>query len=94
MIVALDSAIYDNGKYCGQSLTITNTATGATAQAVVADECPTCDSSHSLDMSQALFEALDGSLANGEFDSEYSVLIESNLSIDALVFLVKWYFNN
>lgn len=44
-------------------MTITNTQNGKTAQAFVADECPTCDYG-SLDMSPALF----GALNNGNYD--------------------------
>lgn len=46
------------------ALTITNTATGATAQAVVADACPGCATYHSLDLSTGLFQAL-GNLDQG-----------------------------
>ncbi|GJE87161.1 hypothetical protein PsYK624_032440 [Phanerochaete sordida] len=57
-VVALDSAIYDNGKWCGKSITITNLANGKTVQATVADECPTCDDKYSVDMSQGAFDAI------------------------------------
>lgn len=67
-IVALQVDMYGNtgqqSQYCGRSLTITNTATGATAQAVVADACPGCATYHSLDLSTGLFQAL-GSLDQG-----------------------------
>ncbi|KAK9893331.1 hypothetical protein P389DRAFT_19677 [Cystobasidium minutum MCA 4210] len=67
-IVALQQDMYGNlgqqSQYCGRSLTITNTATGATAQAVVADACPGCATYHSLDLSTGLFQAL-GNLDQG-----------------------------
>ncbi|KAI0683695.1 RlpA-like double-psi beta-barrel-protein domain-containing protein-containing protein [Cytidiella melzeri] len=66
MIVALDSAIYNNGENCGRSLTITNESNGKSQKAVVADECPTCVSAYSVDFSEALFEALAGDLGIGE----------------------------
>lgn len=55
-IVALDSAIYDNGAYCGKSLTIWGN--GKSVTATVADECPTCASAYSIDLSVAAFTAL------------------------------------
>ncbi|GAA5912669.1 hypothetical protein JCM5296_006050 [Sporobolomyces johnsonii] len=55
-IVALDSAMYGSGEYCGKSLTIYGNGNSVTA--TVADECPSCASSGSLDLSLAAFEAL------------------------------------
>jgi hypothetical protein len=58
-IVALDSRIYGTywkSGYCGKSIVITEKSTGKTATATVADECPTCDSDGSIDMSVALFK--------------------------------------
>lgn len=52
-IVALNSAQYGNGQYCGKSLVISYG--GNTATATVMDECPGC-SWGSLDLSQGLFE--------------------------------------
>jgi len=57
-IVALDSALYSGGKYCGKTVTITNTANGKTVTAAVADECPTCVSRGSIDMSHATFDSI------------------------------------
>lgn len=37
-IIAIDSAMYDNGGNCGRSITITRTDNGATVTATVADE--------------------------------------------------------
>lgn len=52
-IVALNSAQYGSGEYCGKALVIS--FGGKTATAVVMDECPGC-SWGSLDCSQGLFE--------------------------------------
>ncbi|GAA5893136.1 hypothetical protein JCM5296_003081 [Sporobolomyces johnsonii] len=61
-IVALDSRLYGNtnavSKYCGKSLTITNTANGQSVVATVADACPTCASKYSLDLSTGAFEQI------------------------------------
>ncbi|KAK4685746.1 hypothetical protein P7C73_g4391, partial [Tremellales sp. Uapishka_1] len=76
MIVALNSAIYEenSGSNCGQGVWITNKATGATAYAVVTDECPTCDSG-SLDMSPSLFSALsNGNMDEGVFPISWHFL--------------------
>lgn len=68
-VIALDSAIYGGGKFCGKTVQLINVATGATTQATVADECPTCESADSIDLSQGAFNALTGSnLGLGEFD--------------------------
>jgi len=56
-IVAMDSAIF-NLDLCGKRVEITNLANGKTVTATVADECPTCDNSKSIDMSVATFEAI------------------------------------
>jgi hypothetical protein len=52
-----DSAIF-NLDLCGKRVEITNLANGKTVTATVADECPTCDNSKSIDMSVATFEAI------------------------------------
>jgi len=56
-LVALDSAMYSQS-LCGKEVKITNSKTGATVNAIVADECPTCASAASLDLSVAAFEAI------------------------------------
>ncbi|KIJ48023.1 hypothetical protein M422DRAFT_248174 [Sphaerobolus stellatus SS14] len=56
LIVALQTTQYDNGVFCGRTLTITDTATGKTAVGTVADECPGCNGSGSIDLSEGLFE--------------------------------------
>jgi len=50
--------MYANGAHCGKTITIENKATGAKQTAVVADECPSCVSTQSVDMSRGLFETL------------------------------------
>ncbi|GAA5871503.1 hypothetical protein JCM1840_002913 [Sporobolomyces johnsonii] len=61
-IVALDSRLYGNtnavSKYCGKSLTITNTANNQSVIATVADACPTCASKYSLDLSTGAFDQI------------------------------------
>ncbi|KAM0750973.1 hypothetical protein T439DRAFT_380795 [Meredithblackwellia eburnea MCA 4105] len=54
-IVAIDSAMYDNGANCGRTVQIRRLSTGVVITATVADECPTCDTSTSLDLSVASF---------------------------------------
>ncbi|KIJ22576.1 hypothetical protein M422DRAFT_276970, partial [Sphaerobolus stellatus SS14] len=55
-VVALQTTQYDNGVFCGRTITITDTATGKTAVGTVADECPGCNGSGSIDLSEGLFE--------------------------------------
>ncbi|KAJ3553667.1 hypothetical protein NM688_g3485 [Phlebia brevispora] len=62
-IIAVSSSIFDGGKYCGQSIQITNTANGQVAYGTVADSCPGCGPGD-LDMTPSLFEEL-GDLAQG-----------------------------
>ena len=69
-LIALDSAIYDNGKYCGKEVKLVNTQNGASVTATVQDECPTCDSATSIDLSVGAFKALtNGDLDLGMFNS-------------------------
>ncbi|GAA5946258.1 hypothetical protein JCM1841_003449 [Sporobolomyces salmonicolor] len=74
-IVALDARLYGNtnavSKYCGRSLTITNSATGAAVVATVADACPTCASEYSLDLSTGAFDQI-GRAATGVLDVSWS----------------------
>lgn len=60
LVVALDQALYGDGGYCGKSVTITKTSSGASVTAVVADECMGCDGEYSLDLSIATMDALGG----------------------------------
>jgi len=75
-IAAIDIAYYGNtgdvSSWCGKSLLVENTDTGATVTVTVADVCPTCDNSASLDLSVGAFEAL-GSLSQGLLNIEYWV---------------------
>lgn len=57
-VVALQTSMYSGGSHCGQYIQVKNTNTGATTKVKVADECPTCESSESIDLSTAAFEAL------------------------------------
>ena len=58
MVIALDSAVYDNGAHCGKTVKLVNLDSGATTTATVADECPTCDNSNSIDMSVGAFTTI------------------------------------
>jgi len=63
LIVAIKSDVYNSGVKCGDKVHLTNTKTGATADAVVADLCPTCVGSgdgSGIDLSTGLFQALAG----------------------------------
>ncbi|KAJ3852325.1 barwin-like endoglucanase [Lentinula lateritia] len=69
LVLAMDSAIY-SADLCGKSVTITNTDTGASVTAVVADECPTCINANSIDMSLGAFLTI-GALATGQLNIEW-----------------------
>ncbi|GAA5884991.1 hypothetical protein JCM6882_007184 [Rhodosporidiobolus microsporus] len=70
-VIALQSSMYGNGSYCGKTVSITNTANSKTVTATVADACPSCSSSESIDLSQATFEAI-GDLDTGVLTVEWS----------------------
>ncbi|KAJ7063360.1 Non-catalytic module family EXPN protein [Mycena amicta] len=72
-IVALPTKAYENGAHCGRNVLIYDTSTGKSAEALVADSCPTCDNNECLDMSVALFEKF-ASLSVGEFPIKYQFL--------------------
>lgn len=55
---AIDSQMYDGGKWCGKYVIITRISTGKSVKALVADECPTCASAQSLDLSTGAFNQL------------------------------------
>lgn len=56
---------------CGQQVQITNTVSGQSITVTVADECPTCDNSNSIDLSVGAFSALSGNdLSEGVVDSK------------------------
>ena len=70
-VVAVNSEQYDSS-YCGQYVTITNSANGNTETAQIADLCPSC-SWGALDMSTSLFSALNnGDMDAGIFQMEWS----------------------
>ncbi|VDC05916.1 unnamed protein product [Peniophora sp. CBMAI 1063] len=64
IIVALQSARYDSS-LCGHTVSITNVNKGITIQAVVADNCPGCRNSESLDLSVGAWTAIGQSEADG-----------------------------
>ncbi|GAA5851058.1 hypothetical protein JCM3766R1_004164 [Sporobolomyces carnicolor] len=57
-VVALQTSMYGSGGYCGETITITNTANGKSTTATVADECPSCSGSSSIDLSTGAFDAI------------------------------------
>ncbi|KAF8844480.1 barwin-like endoglucanase [Paxillus ammoniavirescens] len=50
---------------CGDQVLITNLSNGKTVTVTVADDCPTCDNSNSIDLSVSAFEAI-ADLSTGE----------------------------
>ncbi|KIJ41399.1 hypothetical protein M422DRAFT_255591 [Sphaerobolus stellatus SS14] len=56
LVVAPQTAQYVNGDQCGRTITITDNTTVKTTTGVVADECPTCNGSGSIDLSESLFK--------------------------------------
>ncbi|GAA5867695.1 hypothetical protein JCM3774_003379 [Rhodotorula dairenensis] len=57
-IIALQTEMFGSGGFCGKTVTITNTDNGKSVTATVADECPGCSSSASLDLSTGAFDAI------------------------------------
>jgi hypothetical protein len=72
-VVAVPTKNYAKGTNCGRHVRIVDIATGKSAEAVVADECPTCDNDQCLDMSVALFKQF-ATLGVGEFAIKYQYL--------------------
>ncbi|GAA5963745.1 hypothetical protein JCM3765_006836 [Sporobolomyces pararoseus] len=70
-VVALQTSMYGSGGYCGKTITITNTDTGASTTATVADECPGCSTSSSIDLSTGAFDAI-GSEDTGVLNVSWS----------------------
>eukprot|EP00918_Siedleckia_nematoides_P050084 GHVU01109628.1.p1 GENE.GHVU01109628.1~~GHVU01109628.1.p1 ORF type:complete len:283 (-),score=16.44 GHVU01109628.1:146-946(-) len=70
-VVAIQTAMYKGGQYCGKKITITRTSTGKSIQAVAADECPGCRTAQSLDLSIGAFDAL-GSPDEGVFEMTWT----------------------
>ena len=60
----VESARYDPS-LCGHTVWIQNPAKGITISAVIADNCPGCRNSESLDLSVGAWEALGQSEADG-----------------------------
>lgn len=61
-ICAMDQDLFGtsgpSSPLCGKQVKITNTANGNTVTVTVADDCPTCSNSNSIDLSVAAFQAL------------------------------------
>ncbi|KAJ6583215.1 RlpA-like double-psi beta-barrel-protein domain-containing protein-containing protein [Mycena sp. CBHHK59/15] len=72
-VVALQTQMYANGANCGRKIQIIDISNGKSSEAVVADECPSCTNTNSVDMSVGLFESLAG-LSVGEFDIKWQFL--------------------
>ncbi|PCH38005.1 barwin-like endoglucanase [Wolfiporia cocos MD-104 SS10] len=62
MIAAIDQDRYGNSgavsALCGQKVKITNPANGNTVTVTIADDCPTCRNSDSIDLSVGAFEQI------------------------------------
>jgi expansin (peptidoglycan-binding protein) len=69
LIAAIDIDRYgDTGSVsslCGQTVQITNTNNGNSVTVVIADACPSCANSNSIDLSVGAFQAI-ASLSDGE----------------------------
>ncbi|KAG8686891.1 hypothetical protein FRC11_008179 [Ceratobasidium sp. 423] len=76
-IVAVDYRRYGDlskqSDLCGKKVLVTNTKNGKSVTCTVADACPTCDNSNSLDLSEGAFKALDD-LSAGLIPITYTVL--------------------
>jgi hypothetical protein len=68
IIAALETSQYAGGKHCGKYIQVFNKQNSATEKVLVADECPTCDGSNSVDFSKGAFKALGGTVDEGEFE--------------------------
>lgn len=58
---------YANGAHCGKTIKLMDVNSGHTSTGVVADSCPTCTNSQSIDLSQGLFDEF-ASASEGEFN--------------------------
>ncbi|KAJ7046840.1 RlpA-like double-psi beta-barrel-protein domain-containing protein-containing protein [Mycena alexandri] len=72
-VVALETKTYAKGANCGRKIQVIDASNGKSVQGVVADECPTCTNSESVDMSLAMFEKL-AALSVGEFSIKWQFL--------------------
>jgi len=70
----LDTPTYANGANCGKKVAITNLKTGKTVDVLVADECPSCGGSSSIDLSTGAFAALGGVVNDGIFPIAWKFL--------------------
>lgn len=70
-LVALTTALYGNGQYCGKKVTIKNNANGKTVTAIVQDSCPGCATRYSLDLSTGAFDKI-GDESTGVLDISWS----------------------
>jgi len=43
---------------CGKKVQVTNVANGKSVVVTIADACPTCDNSNSIDLSQGAFDTI------------------------------------
>lgn len=50
--------MYDNGSHCGKRVRIWREGSGKVVEARVADSCPSCITSTSLDLSRGAFKAI------------------------------------
>ncbi|TFK42532.1 RlpA-like double-psi beta-barrel-protein domain-containing protein-containing protein [Crucibulum laeve] len=62
MIAAIDADRYGNtgqrSSLCGKQVQITNTKNGKSVTVTIADACPTCENSNSIDLSQSAFNKI------------------------------------
>ncbi|KAG0151455.1 hypothetical protein CROQUDRAFT_36760 [Cronartium quercuum f. sp. fusiforme G11] len=72
-LVALPTALYGNGQYCGKEVMIKNTANGKTVVAKVQDMCPGCPSATSLDLSTGAYDAI-GAQSTGVLPIEWGFM--------------------
>ncbi|GAA5828138.1 hypothetical protein JCM11251_002609 [Rhodosporidiobolus azoricus] len=68
-LVALQSSMYAGGSHCGKMITINRG--GKSIQAKVQDECPSCTSTQSIDLSVGAFTAI-ASESEGQVDITWS----------------------
>ncbi|KZT18818.1 barwin-like endoglucanase [Neolentinus lepideus HHB14362 ss-1] len=54
VVAAMDSGRYNQG-LCGKKVFIRNTKNGKSVTVTIADECPTCENSNSIDLSVGAF---------------------------------------
>ena len=58
LIAAMDQTRYESSNLCGKQVKIVSGSNSVVV--TVADECPSCENSNSIDLSKAAFEALAG----------------------------------